>query len=466
MRDLQFTLRCCGDGAVRREDFDACMRGAWAYLQPLAGTLTEAARAAAWEALRTGPARELLCFILIQREAFQNEMRKYRLRLNLFDMGMRVAEHCHLSSMSEDADRLAADGRYVEALQDDQVYSYARACALPPAVAHRFGRAIADSIDRFSWSRAPDADAAAAVPPAFAAALADPRVWRLFAAGAVRWTAAAAAAAPTGAVTGPGAPLRIVCRDEGKCLTYAGGMEDCLLNTGYYAAADDDARNAAAAHREKFAATHQTVQREKKRRVETEAADAAAVPFGRMKKKDYLAMLAAKDLKPNKKKPMDSDDEEAEAHMSGGAHMSSSIGGTFPVGEVISESFDLSQLNGVCTVFAYPDPFKNVAFSQPQPFDMVIEAGVVTAVSDGAPDDLVDLLSLVRQAEGKCYVRELGIGLNPYVGIQHPLRDVTSFERQWGVHLSLGQRHPLFVKQSCKRHPDGTPAEAVTIQGP
>eukprot|EP00658_Telonema_sp_P-2_P005050 TRINITY_DN11893_c0_g1_i2.p1 TRINITY_DN11893_c0_g1~~TRINITY_DN11893_c0_g1_i2.p1 ORF type:complete len:181 (+),score=31.68 TRINITY_DN11893_c0_g1_i2:152-694(+) len=44
-------------------------------------------------------------------------------------------------------------------------------------------------------------------------------------------------------------------------------------------------------------------------------------------------------------------------------------------------------------------------------------------------------------------IRELGIGLNPHVGRHRLLSDVTSFERQHGVHLSIGMRHPLFPKR-------------------
>lgn len=55
-----------------------------------------------------------------------------------------------------------------------------------------------------------------------------------------------------------------------------------------------------------------------------------------------------------------------------GSCINSSIGGTFPIGEVITEAFDLSQLNGVCDVFAFPDPDKNVAMCKPAPFEMVI----------------------------------------------------------------------------------------------
>jgi hypothetical protein len=104
--------------------------------------------------------------------------------------------------------------------------------------------------------------------------------------------------------------------------------------------------------------------------------------------------------------------------------------------------------------------------SRPTPFTITIEKGVVTQVSDGTPAEFLDLLSLVRQVEGDCYVRELGIGLNPYVGLTHVVSDVTTFERQWGIHLSLGQRHPLFVKQRARCNTDGSVATGVHVAGP
>lgn len=570
------------------------------YLQPLDAAQRTASAATSETESETdvisrlwhGVRRELLGVILIQRSAFQNEMKRYRLRLSLFDMGVRVAEHCHLESMSEAADAAAARGDVCAALGDDQVYSYARSCSLEPAVVQCFARAIADAIDVQSWRRA-EADmhsdaipaaarchvnndvetvhtrshvphqneeeekqqhetndsnvarvedgcggngaAAAAVaatafvpthttttlqkrrppPGAFVAALQNDKIWQLFQRGALHWGssddcdtpesmpcndshAPQAATAETPATTpatnkaeeltstvtdgmhhtshdvmkqpilGPGAPLHIVCRDGRKQLTFFGGMEDCLMNTGYYVAADSAARNEVHQHRARFptssspppaAAAAAGMTGTPSRPVAEEAV------HGRLKKQDYLALrkemklkrrLAAEgrandecDGKAGRRaharssgrrssdNDEDHDDEEEReatqrAHVVAGSCIHNSIGGTFPIGEVISESFDLSTLRGTCDVFAYPDALKNVSLCEPQPFTMTIDAGVVTEVSDGAPDDFMELLTLVRQTEGACYVRELGIGLNPFVGMSHVLADVTSFERQWG----------------------------------
>jgi hypothetical protein len=469
-----------------------------------------------------GPSRELLGCILVQQNAFQNEMKRYRLRLSLFDLGIRVAEHCHLLIMSTEADRLAKEGRYREALKDDQVYSYARSCAFRPEQAHTLAKAISDAIDVYSWMRAgadgtdgaPAGGAAQQRPPplSFAEALCNTELKAIFKPGALHWGAASTAtvmgddnqdraydaAASTDVETvlrqpihGPGIPLSIISRDPAKVLTFSGGMEDCLTNTGYYVAAYAPERNDVVHHRERFrlAMTDDddvTAARGEKEgavgpaKVEeeelfeagasTSTSSSTAGVHGRLKKKDYLAMLKAKGQKPNKRQHNDSDEDGDGALGRNGAPAGScilnSIGGTFPIGEVISESFDLSQLNGTCDVFAYPDVFKQVTMSRPTPFTITIEKGVVTQVSDGTPAEFLDLLSLVRQVEGDCYVRELGIGLNPYVGLTHVVSDVTTFERQWGIHLSLGQRHPLFVKQRARCNTDGSVATGVHVAGP
>lgn len=481
MVHLQAFFRQCGsptlpDGVIERsfERFKQSFAEVTPYLQPLSpvdGTTAPVA-----EELWSGPSRELLGFILIQRNAFQNDLKQYRLRLQLFDMGTRVAEHCHLECMSVAADALAAAGKFEAALQDDQVLSYARSCSFSPHVAECIARGLADSIDLFSWERKdlPSAPSAVPPPPSLMACLHSDALSSLFRRGAFQWEGQPASmtdseykAAMAAPILGAGQPLRIVSTDPDHTLTFSGGMEDCLMNTGYYRAAADPMRNDAAAHRQRFPC-QDSASRGKPAAEELAAADAAEAVHGRMKKKEYLAMLKQRGQKPNKRFH-DSDDDEVAANSGrhpAGSSISSSIGGTFPIGEVISESFDLSQLNGSCQVFAYPDSFKQVAMATPASFVLTIEKGIVTHVSDNAPANFVDLLSLVRQTEGNCYVRELGIGLNPFTGPAHVLSDVTSFERQWGVHLSLGQRHPLFVKQKSKHNADGSVAETVAIEGP
>ncbi|CBZ37946.1 hypothetical protein, conserved [Leishmania donovani] len=468
-----------------KEEFEALCP----LLGPLLSSKGEAVKGDAtdeqprWQVLFHGPPRELLGCVMVQENAFQNEMRRYRLRLSLFDLGIRVAEHCHLGIMSQRADRLAGEGHFKEALEDDQVYSYARSCAFRPEHAQCLAKAIADSIDLYSWRRSGCAGGAAAraaqvYPASITAALQSAELWSIFNTGALNVCASSTAADDTATdveavlrepIEGPGMPLLIVCRDTAKVLTYGGGMEDCLTNTGYYAAAYAPERNDVARHRERFRTAY-SESSGGDGESERDEEDATANPpvHGRLKKKEYLAVLRAKGQKPNKPQHDNADDEDGAVSRSvpAGSCISNSIGGTFPIGEVISESFDLSQLSGTCDVFAYPDVFKKVTMSRPSPFTMTVEKGVVTYISDGAPKEFFDLFSLVRQVEGECYVRELGIGLNPYVGPAHVVSDVTTFERQWGIHLSLGQRHPLFVKQRERRNADGSVATGVHVDGP
>jgi aminopeptidase len=57
----------------------------------------------------------------------------------------------------------------------------------------------------------------------------------------------------------------------------------------------------------------------------------------------------------------------------------------------------------------------------------------------------------IRDAEGGiALVRELGIGYNPHVGRHAILGDVNAYERQLGVHLSIGKKHGIFGKKLPK----------------
>ena len=193
-----------------------------------------------------------------------------------------------------------------------------------------------------------------------------------------------------------------------------------------------------------------------------------------------------------------------------------SIGGTYPVGEVITESVDLGELNGTASFFGYPTLSKTVGVvPDGDEFTLEIEKGCIVSSSstssddDGAvmptttsssrsdnvcriPSEMKELMSIIRQAETvpevgstvtkrdwsatappppssssihvkPIAIRELGIGLNPHVGRSRLLSDVTSFERQHGVHLSIGMRHPLFPKrQRTDVSITATPTSSVT----
>ncbi|EPY37603.1 hypothetical protein AGDE_06331 [Angomonas deanei] len=319
MQALQALLRDCGNQSVAEGPFQDSITRLRSYLTPLRDTVNDEALA---NALRHGPQRELLAFILIQKEAFQNEMKKYRLRLNLFDLGARVAEHCHLYSMSADADRLAESGAFVEALNDDQVYSYSRSCSLEPRLTYTLGTAIADAIDALSWRRQPTEGASVKPLESFDAALEDQQVWELFQPGALRWEGKKERCKGS-TIVGVGEPLHIVCRDESKVLSFVGGMEDCLLNTGHYPAADSEERNSVVEHRNRFKVERKEAVEEEKEKRKCDWETQGEGLFGQNWK--------AEGLKPTRRSDVDSDDEEAATHERG-ANIFTSIGGTFQVG--------------------------------------------------------------------------------------------------------------------------------------
>ncbi|ESS67623.1 hypothetical protein TCDM_03691 [Trypanosoma cruzi Dm28c] len=508
VQTLQAFLRQCGapvdteEGGIDGRWSEEKMKGVLDSLAPILSPYRaddNADGSVEWKdallrTLRAGQPRELLGCILIQRNAFQNELEKYRLRLDLFKMGLRVAEHNHLECMSRTADTLASGkdgGSRERCLEEEEIIYYMQSCSLQPHVAESMGRAIADSIDALSWSRrtvaadGSDGVNLDVVPPAsFYESLSNADLLSVYNAGVLRWEGSCyekntvTGMDPSAAswnISGPGAPLRIICQD-GQVLSFEGGLEECLLNTGYYAAAHAPERNCVQGHRQCFPVRDAgEANKLEEGAEEKEEGDIASMrkasdaeKRGRLKKKEYLAMLkrtGKKNAAGRTSSPSDENDDGVRRRGNDcGACVGSSIGGTFPVGEVISESFDLSKLNGSCSVFAYPSLFKEVTMSDPNPVTMRIENGIVTDIGPNAPEELVELVSLVRQAEGACYVRELGIGLSPHVGRGRIVSDVTAFERQFGVHVSLGQRHPLFVKQPAKCNADGS--VAVQVDGP
>lgn len=117
------------------------------------------------------------------------------------------------------------------------------------------------------------------------------------------------------------------------------------------------------------------------------------------------------------------------------------IGGTFPIGEVFSEPRDFAQLNGEAMIFAFAGTDHLVKLREP--FKIRIEKGIL--VSHEGPSDFQDVLDQIS-AEEEILVREFGVGLNPAMGKDRVLNDITAFERQKGLHLSLGEKHGVYAK--------------------
>ncbi|HTM68930.1 MAG TPA: hypothetical protein VL426_06570, partial [Candidatus Binatia bacterium] len=117
------------------------------------------------------------------------------------------------------------------------------------------------------------------------------------------------------------------------------------------------------------------------------------------------------------------------------------VGGTFPIGEVFSEPKDLARLNGEAMIFAFAGVDHLVQIHEP--FKIVIKEG--TLVAHEGPPGFQAVLDQIG-AEEQVLVREFGVGLNPAMGKTRVLSDITAFERQRGLHFSLGEKHGVYKK--------------------
>ncbi len=123
------------------------------------------------------------------------------------------------------------------------------------------------------------------------------------------------------------------------------------------------------------------------------------------------------------------------------------IGGTFPIGEVFTEAKDLTCVDGEVRIFAFAnDRFEMELF---EPFTMRVVRGEVE-LQGNEPEAFQTIVKRIQETE-RCIVRELGFGLNPAFGKQAYVEDVTAFERQRGVHLSLGEKHSVYPKAGLQK---------------
>lgn len=125
------------------------------------------------------------------------------------------------------------------------------------------------------------------------------------------------------------------------------------------------------------------------------------------------------------------------------------VGGQFPIGEVFTEARDLEAVHGEVRIFVFGDTSFSV--NKPaHPITLIIERGQVVGVRDSTPEfDLV--LEKIRHDEGVVWLRELGFGLNRALSKDRTVRDIGTFERMCGIHLSLGAKHGVYGKPNFKR---------------
>jgi aminopeptidase len=120
------------------------------------------------------------------------------------------------------------------------------------------------------------------------------------------------------------------------------------------------------------------------------------------------------------------------------------IGGTFPIGEVFTESKAFANMNGSVYIYAFADKEFNIDMHEP--FRIDIENGIVVGYADDAPSMFVEVYEAVTALE-RPLIREIGFGLNRSMTKEKYLGDITAFERILGLHLSMGEKHSVYKKE-------------------
>ena len=121
------------------------------------------------------------------------------------------------------------------------------------------------------------------------------------------------------------------------------------------------------------------------------------------------------------------------------------VGGTFPIGEVFTESKIIENMNGEVSIYALAD--NDFVIQMYEPFTIKIENGIVTGHSDNAPQQFVKVWNEVKSFE-RPMIREIGFGINKAITKDRYLGDITAFERIYGMHLSLGEKHSMYKKST------------------
>jgi hypothetical protein len=120
------------------------------------------------------------------------------------------------------------------------------------------------------------------------------------------------------------------------------------------------------------------------------------------------------------------------------------VGGTFPIGEVFTESKLIENMNGEVLIYALADTDFNMQMYEP--FAITIENGLVVGYADNAPLEFINIFNQVKSYETPM-IREIGFGLNKAITKEKYLGDITAFERIYGMHLSMGEKHSVYKKE-------------------
>jgi aminopeptidase len=125
------------------------------------------------------------------------------------------------------------------------------------------------------------------------------------------------------------------------------------------------------------------------------------------------------------------------------------VGGQFPIGEVFTESVALENVYGKIRIFAFGDTTFTVNRPE-QPITLIVEKGQVVDTVNSTPE-FDQVLTNIRADDSVVWVRELGFGMNKAFSKDKTVRDIGTYERMCGVHLSLGAKHGSYAKPHIKR---------------
>ena len=126
------------------------------------------------------------------------------------------------------------------------------------------------------------------------------------------------------------------------------------------------------------------------------------------------------------------------------------VGGQFPIGEVFTESTELTAVNGRTNIIAFGDTNYKVNIP-PHPITLIVEKGQIVG-TENSTEEFEAVLNMIREEENVVWVRELGLGLNRAFSKTNTVSDMGTFERMCGLHLSLGAKHGIYAKEGMKRN--------------
>lgn len=125
------------------------------------------------------------------------------------------------------------------------------------------------------------------------------------------------------------------------------------------------------------------------------------------------------------------------------------IGGTFPIGEVFTESRDFAGMNGSFMIYAYAG--SDFTVNMHAPFRVDVAEGIVVGWDTNTPSSFVEIIESIKAVE-RPLIREIGFGLNRAITRERYIPDITAFERILGMHLSLGEKHSVYKKSGIQAH--------------